>query len=428
MAPGPGTVLVGSDEWHLRRPRRCSQAVSRGACEGRKAPWDEHHGRAVGPSGAPAGGTTIKTEQDDAQLGATISTLSNGIRVIAKRLCCKDGGADVKITGWRPVGRSSAPDARFAIDAAVGLGFPGPTPLWSPMCCSFNYAHVVEATRVSLEAEIPHDKLEIMFQKIYVDFTGVPKPDAKELAAWQQERRTELVFQVNLDEHAMELAGAQLGHEPAITAAMVDALDLDRVLAARRALFEDFTGATFTLVGRFDLAQGKELAEVYLGGLPTGPSASRRRGTRCSRAARGVANAVFPPPTDFYCFQWLASKPASHRPGRRSGGCVHKPSSSCSIAGSRARIPSITTHAYLDPITHTRELRFVAGCSHPYGFDARTIARITKAARARSSARCSTRPCSPRSATPCPTDQTDLYQTSTSASWPRTAMAGAPRT
>lgn len=212
------------------------------------------------------------------ELGLTIWTLANGVRVLLKPTDFKDD--EILFQAYSPGGfsLSEEKDHMSASSAAqiVALGGVGS---FSQVDLGKKLAGKAASVSPSIEelseglsgAASPKD-VETLFQLIHLYFTA-PRKDSVAFQAMQQQMGAFLA-----NRSASPLAAFQdtvqvtmsQGHPRArpISMELFREIELDRSFAFYRDRFADASDFTFVFVGAFQPDQMRPLVETYLGGLP----------------------------------------------------------------------------------------------------------------------------------------------------------------
>jgi zinc protease len=226
----------------------------------------------------PRAGTLVATEEIP-ELGLTIWTLSNGIRVFLKPTDFRND--EVLFSAWSPGGHSLVPDPRYiAAMTAAGVAVQGGVGQFSQIELEKKLAGKV--VRVSpwigtlqegLSGSASPEDLETLFQLVHAYFVA-PRRDSTAFQALKAQyrgyvenrsARPETAFgdtlQVIMAQHHFRARPWSL--------ALLDEMDLNASMAVYRDRFADAGDFTFTFVGSFTLDQLKPLVLTYLGGLPS---------------------------------------------------------------------------------------------------------------------------------------------------------------
>ncbi|HTE53738.1 MAG TPA: insulinase family protein [Kofleriaceae bacterium] len=226
---------------------------------------------------APAPGK-IARQQTISEIGATELHLSNGVTVVLKPTDFQNDS--ILISGRVPGGTSRARDADYPsaraadeVAAAGGFGKYSAVQLGKRLAGSGVSAGVsFGELDASVGGEAPRDQLELLLQLIHLEMTE-PRRDQAAFASWKAQEVEALRNQLASPEAAFAhrfASEAGRGHlrRKLPTAADYDKVDLDRALSFYRERFASSRGATFVIVGAFDVEKVKPLVLTYLGGLP----------------------------------------------------------------------------------------------------------------------------------------------------------------
>jgi zinc protease len=233
----------------------------------------------------------ITKETFDEALGATVWTLSNGIRVVVKPTTFQND--EILLDGWQKGGTSVLSDTDFGqvrfpgLLTAMGVGDLDPPTLEKVLSghlvnVSAGYSELAETVSGSSR---PAD-LETMLQLAYLRMTA-PRKDLRAFAAWKHDQLEWIQHRKVLPEvRFWEQMGTlrtnnHLRHRPQ-TEAMLEAVDPDKAIKVFRSRYRDFSSFTFTFVGNIDPVVLRPLVAIYLASLPgTGaPSQWRDIGVR----------------------------------------------------------------------------------------------------------------------------------------------------
>lgn len=226
------------------------------------------------PEGAP-----VMAEETVDEVGITIWTLGNGVRVFLKPTDFKDD--EVRFSATSPGGSSLAPDENFissnvaaTLVGRSGVGEFDDTALQKKLAgkavsVSPGLGSLVEAITGSASPE----DLETAFQLVYLYFSA-PRKDEAAFEAYKalmtgvlanRETDPNSVFQdtVQVTMSQGHPRGAVIWSEE-----LVEQIDLDRAFSFYQERFADASDFTFYFVGAFDLEGIRPLVEQYLGALP----------------------------------------------------------------------------------------------------------------------------------------------------------------
>jgi zinc protease len=233
--------------------------------------------------------------------GATIWSLSNGIRVVVKPTTFQND--EIKFDGWQLGGTSLLSDADWdqvqfpGLISAMGVGDLDPVALQRVLAGKVVEVRVgySELTETASGSARPAD-LEVMFQLLHLRMTA-PHKDLRAFTAWKQEQlewlkhrrlRPEAQF---LDELRALETGNHHRHLPA-RADMLDKVELDKALAIYHQRFADVGSFTFVFVGNVELAKLQPLVETYLASLPSQGRKERWKDVRVNYPTRSVSKEV----------------------------------------------------------------------------------------------------------------------------------------
>ncbi|MEZ4401351.1 MAG: insulinase family protein [Kofleriaceae bacterium] len=250
------------------------------------APWVEEPVPTSLLTTAPAPGKIVDDQPADA-LGVTRWTLANGAHVVVKPTDFDN--QQVYLLASSPGGTAQLTDAQFAsgrlateVAAAGGFGALSADQL-DRFLADKQLAQVawLDETDEGMWLHASAAELPELLQLAHLQLTS-PRRDPQAFAAWQAARADGLARRTATPEVALddELTRVLSGDHPRrrpLTAADVQAVDLDQALAAYRDRFGDAGDFTFTLVGNLDLATLRPLVETYLGSLPATGRRERRK-------------------------------------------------------------------------------------------------------------------------------------------------------
>lgn len=245
---------------------------------------------------------SIASETQDARLGLTRLTLSNGVKVILKPTTFRND--QVLMSAARFGGQSLFDErdtfnARYADTIVAAMGLKDFTPVDMRKILAGKAAAVSAGLGTNTDVvagTAGATDVETMLQMVWLKFAGV--------------RRDEDLYKSFIGKQ-MELARNRLGQPgalfgDAVLATLYDnnprapralrpediaRIDLDRAIAIYRERFSSAKDLTFIFVGSFDVAAIKPLLATYLGSLPTPdiPTAYRDLGIR---PVKGVVKKV----------------------------------------------------------------------------------------------------------------------------------------
>ena len=226
----------------------------------------------------PVAGKVIKRERADS-LGATILTLSNGIKVWIKPTGFKND--EILFSSFREGGTSLYPDSLYldASNAAQlvamnGVGAFTPVELNKLLTGKSAQAqpYIQERYEGISGAATPKD-LETALQLTWLYFTS-PRRDSLIFNNAINNARAGLANKANnpeavfADSVNLILGGNHYRRRP-VSAARIDSISLDKVVAVYRERFSDAAGFTFVFTGSIDTVTFIPLIEQWLGSLPS---------------------------------------------------------------------------------------------------------------------------------------------------------------
>ncbi len=231
-------------------------------------------------------------------LATTELLLDNGVRVLLKPTDFKD---DEVVFGAISPGGSSLMAAEDVDEAMMisrvvgesGVGEANYSALQKLLTGkNVNVFPWIGGINEGLWGDASAKDMATLFQLIHLYFTQ-PRADADAFSTWHNQERAWLANRDLEPESALDEAEQEIfcGDEPRCQQLTLDSLEtveLDRGFALYQERFADADDFTFIFVGSFDLAEGTELAQRYLGTLPTLSS---------SEAWRDVS---IPPPTGIH--------------------------------------------------------------------------------------------------------------------------------
>jgi zinc protease len=227
---------------------------------------------------APTPGAVVST-RTLADIGVTEWTLKNGVKVVVKPTDFKND--EVRMTAFAPGGTSLSSNgdyesAKFA-GAVVGQGGIGPfgaSALRKALAGKVvSVSAYIEEIEQGVSGSASPSDLDAMFQLVYLSFTA-PRKDDDAFQAWraretENARNRRLSPETSFYEDLSLFSTQNHRRRQPTTPESLAKIDLDKALAFYKARFADASGFTFVFVGNLDLDRTKELAETYLGSLPS---------------------------------------------------------------------------------------------------------------------------------------------------------------
>jgi zinc protease len=228
---------------------------------------------------APPPAVAIVDERTIPELGVTDITLANGVRVILKPTDFQDD--EIIITATSPGGNSLVDDEDYPeaslideIVIASGAGDLDQNQLDRLLSGKrVNVSPYVGELDEGFTGYASPEELETAFQLIYL-FATQPRVDDDPFEVLKTQLRADLKNRDRVPETALIDALTEILCGDGIRCVpfpeeVIDGLDLERGFEIYRDRFADLGDATFTFVGNFDPEQVTELAQRYLGNLPT---------------------------------------------------------------------------------------------------------------------------------------------------------------
>jgi zinc protease len=233
----------------------------------------------------PAPGRVVSEKKLD-DIGATIWTLSNGMKVIVKPT---DFKADqVLLTGTSEGGTSLASDADYMsavvasqVLALSGLGTVSAIDLQKKLAGKAANAVVgLSETGQSINGSASPKDIETLFQLLYLRVTA-PRLD---LQRWEAFKQQVAPYFANRGTDPDEVFGDTIsvvrssGHfrDRPLTAATFAEVDPNKSLEFYKTRFSNLGTATFAIVGNVKLEDLKPLVERYIASIPAGQSTTFR--------------------------------------------------------------------------------------------------------------------------------------------------------
>jgi zinc protease len=225
----------------------------------------------------PEPGEVVEREEID-ELGVTVLTLSNGVRVKLKPTAFKQD--QILLNAWAPGGTNhlpieDLPHLRAAASAVSvsGLGAFSAIDLQNMLAGRLvSVSPGLDGDRASLAGAASPQDLETMFELIYLHFTA----PGKDPEAFEAHRRRMLSQVRNRLADPREvfsdiISETMTQHHPRLvptTVEMVREMDLGRAHEIFRERFNNAAGFTFQFTGAFTVEEIEPLVAQWLGGLP----------------------------------------------------------------------------------------------------------------------------------------------------------------
>ncbi len=272
-------------------------ALAAGVAKTKVAAYQDHVESGELIAHAPTPGAVTKKEEIP-EIGVTVWTLSNGIKVVLKPTDFKND--EVLFEAFSPGGHSLVPDRRFRsaqfadqIVMRSGVGDHDAVALRNLLAgkmatVSPFIGELEEGIRGSAS---PRD-LELAFKLIYLNITA-PREDEAAFDSW---RAASKEFVKNRDLAPQRVFFEQLGAFAAgdhfrrqpLSTEVLDDVDMKAALQIYRERFADVSDLTFMFVGNLDLAKLEPLVTTYLASLPSAKRTKEKWKDVGVRAPAGV--------------------------------------------------------------------------------------------------------------------------------------------
>ncbi len=226
----------------------------------------------------PEPGQVVEEEALE-ELGIELWTLSNGVRVFLKPTDFKDD--EVVFAAWSKGGHSLVSDEKFASGALgawmiprLGAGEFSPVDLRKELAGKqVRVLPWIGELSEGLQGGTRPQDLETMFQLVYLHLTS-PRYDATAFKALKSRFRGVLENRAAEPNNAFQdtlslvLSQNHPRSQP-MSAARLDAIELDASFAVFQDRFADLGDFTFAFVGAIDVDAMRPLVRTYLGSLPS---------------------------------------------------------------------------------------------------------------------------------------------------------------
>jgi zinc protease len=226
----------------------------------------------------PAGGAIVDESKIE-QFGATVYTLSNGVRVVVKTTDFKDD--EILLSATSPGGSSHFPDSEDvnlklygAVSNLGGLGAFSATELTKALAGKkVSVNPNIGLTSEGMSGSSSVKDFETMLQLIYLHFT-TPRTDEDVYQSFIARIKSQLESQEANPEIAIVDTLVKELHENIVRSKRVKADDLPRanyqtIIDWRKDRYADASDFTFVFTGNIDAEKSKELIAKYLGALPS---------------------------------------------------------------------------------------------------------------------------------------------------------------
>ena len=233
---------------------------------------------------APAGGKIVN-EKENKELGFTELMLSNGVKVIFKQTDFKNDQIVMAATRF---GGQSLYDQKDYFNAAYATAVVGQMGVkdFSPMDLrktlsgkTANASPQLGSITEGIRGQSGTADLEIMLQLVYLYFTQ-PRKDEALFASFVSKQQAMVQNMMSNPQTVFQDSVQKIlynNHPRAPRFPKPDdfsKINLDRALEIYKERYGNANGFTFIFVGSFDTNKLKELASIYLGGLPSMPNPS----------------------------------------------------------------------------------------------------------------------------------------------------------
>jgi zinc protease len=226
----------------------------------------------------PAGGG-IAAESKDEKFGATVYTLSNGVKAVVKTTDFKDD--EILMSATSPGGSSHFPDSEDvnmklydAVSNLGGLGAFSATDLTKALAGkNVSVNPTITPTHEGMSGASTVKDFETMLQLIYLHFTA-PRTDENAYQSFIDRIKSQLEsMEANPEIAIIDTLTKEL-YENIVRAKRVRAADLAKadyqtIINWRKDRYADASDFTFVFTGNIDAEKSKELIAKYLGALPS---------------------------------------------------------------------------------------------------------------------------------------------------------------
>jgi zinc protease len=226
----------------------------------------------------PAGGGIV-SESKNEKFGATVYTLSNGVKAVVKTTDFKDD--EILMSATSPGGSSHFPDSADvnmklydAVSNLGGLGAFSATDLTKALAGkNVSVNPTITPTHEGMSGSSNVKDFETMLQLIYLHFTA-PRTDENAYQSFIARLKSQLESMEANPEIAIVDTLAKELYENIVRAKRVRAADLARanyqtIIDWRKDRYADASDFTFVFTGNIDAEKSKELIAKYLGALPS---------------------------------------------------------------------------------------------------------------------------------------------------------------
>ncbi|MCA9706381.1 MAG: insulinase family protein [Myxococcales bacterium] len=241
-------------------------------------PWEDGGAGGTLMAEAPKAGTVTKKERIE-EVGVSVWTLSNGVRVVVKPTDFKND--EILLSAFSPGGHSLASDKAFdsakwsaRIVGQSGVGDHDEVSLGKLLTGKVvSVSPWIDELEEGFRGSASPQDVETLLQLVHLYFTA-PRKDPEAFGAWKGQMDTffknrdlnpQAVF---FDEFGKAMSGDHRRRQPP-TSEQLAKVDLDEAFEFYQKRFADAGDFTFVFVGNVDEARLEELAATYLASLPS---------------------------------------------------------------------------------------------------------------------------------------------------------------
>lgn len=260
------------------------------------SPWEDSGAGGSLMAAAPEAGTITAKERIE-EIGVSVWTLSNGVRVVVKPTDFKND--EILVYAFSPGGHSLAPDKTFesalwadSIVAQSGVGEHDAVALNKLLTGKVaSVSPWIGELEEGMRGNASPKDIETLMQLVHLYFKA-PRKDPTAFGAWKGQMDTffknrdlnpQVVF---FDEYRKAVSGNHRRRQPP-TSESIAKVDLETAYDFYRQRFADAGDFTFVFVGSVDEAKLETLAATYLASLPSAKRKDKWRDIRV-RHPRGI--------------------------------------------------------------------------------------------------------------------------------------------
>ena len=251
---------------------------------------------------APQGGKIV-SQKDNALFGATLLTLSNGIKVYVKKTDFK--ADEIRMSGFSLGGMTNFDAAdklnysfmNGAVDAGGAGNFSNIELTKMLAGKNVSVTTSVGSTQENVNGSCSPKDFETMMQLTYLYLTQ-PRKDEEAFTSFMNRMKAQLEsseanpLSVFSDTLSYEMYG-QNERFINVKASMVDQVDYDRILGLYKQAFADCGDFQFIFVGNAELDSIKPYIETYLGALPAKSAKQNYNKANLLIPAKGIKENIF---------------------------------------------------------------------------------------------------------------------------------------